>query len=619
MAVEEDVALQVQELERLQRDARELLELGQLRARPALGPVRAHEDDAAGRDRPVVDLPPADVGDLQRVVEVLADLGHDRDDDQRAHREGRRQLVDGRVLGRPVRRRVELRAELVGGQRVARGLEAVGLVGVRVAGGRVDRGCELRGAEARPHRDRRRDRVGQVDVARALERVSRRPSRATSPAADAPAAPSGGEHHGDGRGDEGPAHGVLQWVGAQDGAVPITRAPRDQHGAIEARHAHRRPRLPRRRSRQRRRARRRARLRRDPDLQPEPARVEADRLQRRAGRGLPRGDGRQPRRRAAHPRRLPAQRRHHRQGDARQDARVAHRLAAAPATPSARTPSSCTPAARWPARSRPAIKRAGKVIARGAGRERALRAAPREHRRHGRDARALVPGARRPHRRRRRLASAWACAWTPATCSPRATTSAPRRASRQVLDECDAAVGLERLGSLHLNDSQTPLGSNRDRHADVGEGELGRARLRGLPLRAALRRTAVRAGDAGTRRPRPDEGADHPDASSARPGQRSGAVRPAGCCGYTRVRGPPPPVHRRAVVHHRAQAEKATPRPRSSGRARGRSRERSGRSALACDAMSRICIGKRPVLDAFSRRRATRTATGLAHRLGPIG
>ena len=34
-------------------------------------------------------------------------------------------------------------------------------------------------------------------------------------------------------------------------------------------------------------------------------------------------------------------------------------------------------------------------------------------------------------------------------------------------------VGLERVGSLHLNDSQTPLGSNRDRHANVGAGELG--------------------------------------------------------------------------------------------------------------------------------------------------
>jgi deoxyribonuclease IV len=43
-----------------------------------------------------------------------------------------------------------------------------------------------------------------------------------------------------------------------------------------------------------------------------------------------------------------------------------------------------------------------------------------------------------------------------------------------VLDDFDELVGLDRLGSLHLNDSQTPLGSNRDRHANVGEGELGR-------------------------------------------------------------------------------------------------------------------------------------------------
>ncbi len=42
-----------------------------------------------------------------------------------------------------------------------------------------------------------------------------------------------------------------------------------------------------------------------------------------------------------------------------------------------------------------------------------------------------------------------------------------------VLGECIDVVGIDRLGSLHLNDSQTPLGSNRDRHANVGEGELG--------------------------------------------------------------------------------------------------------------------------------------------------
>jgi deoxyribonuclease-4 len=41
------------------------------------------------------------------------------------------------------------------------------------------------------------------------------------------------------------------------------------------------------------------------------------------------------------------------------------------------------------------------------------------------------------------------------------------------LDECDRVLGLDRLGSLHVNDSMTPLGSNRDRHAVMGEGELG--------------------------------------------------------------------------------------------------------------------------------------------------
>jgi len=44
-----------------------------------------------------------------------------------------------------------------------------------------------------------------------------------------------------------------------------------------------------------------------------------------------------------------------------------------------------------------------------------------------------------------------------------------------VLDVFDRVVGLARLGSLHVNDSMTPLGSNRDRHANLGDGELGRA------------------------------------------------------------------------------------------------------------------------------------------------
>jgi deoxyribonuclease-4 len=43
-----------------------------------------------------------------------------------------------------------------------------------------------------------------------------------------------------------------------------------------------------------------------------------------------------------------------------------------------------------------------------------------------------------------------------------------------VLRECSRKLGRGTVRSLHLNDSQTPLGSNRDRHANVGAGELGR-------------------------------------------------------------------------------------------------------------------------------------------------
>jgi deoxyribonuclease-4 len=41
------------------------------------------------------------------------------------------------------------------------------------------------------------------------------------------------------------------------------------------------------------------------------------------------------------------------------------------------------------------------------------------------------------------------------------------------LDALDKAIGLDRLRWLHVNDSVAPLGSNRDRHANVGEGEIG--------------------------------------------------------------------------------------------------------------------------------------------------
>jgi deoxyribonuclease IV len=47
-----------------------------------------------------------------------------------------------------------------------------------------------------------------------------------------------------------------------------------------------------------------------------------------------------------------------------------------------------------------------------------------------------------------------------------------------VVDELDAKLGLERVACLHVNDSAAPQGSNRDRHAELGSGEMGKAGLR---------------------------------------------------------------------------------------------------------------------------------------------
>ena len=43
----------------------------------------------------------------------------------------------------------------------------------------------------------------------------------------------------------------------------------------------------------------------------------------------------------------------------------------------------------------------------------------------------------------------------------------------ELVAELDATIGLDRLRALHVNDSATPLGSNRDRHANILEGEIG--------------------------------------------------------------------------------------------------------------------------------------------------
>ncbi len=42
-----------------------------------------------------------------------------------------------------------------------------------------------------------------------------------------------------------------------------------------------------------------------------------------------------------------------------------------------------------------------------------------------------------------------------------------------VIERFDRVIGLEHLALFHMNDSQRPFGSRKDRHAEIGEGSLG--------------------------------------------------------------------------------------------------------------------------------------------------
>lgn len=56
-----------------------------------------------------------------------------------------------------------------------------------------------------------------------------------------------------------------------------------------------------------------------------------------------------------------------------------------------------------------------------------------------------------------------------------------------VLEEFDRVLGLPLLRAVHLNDSMMPLGSRKDRHAAIGEGEIGLDALLGVLTHPALK------------------------------------------------------------------------------------------------------------------------------------
>ncbi len=116
-------------------------------------------------------------------------------------------------------------------------------------------------------------------------------------------------------------------------------------------------------------------------------------------------------------------------------------------------------------------------------------AADREHRRHRRHDRPLDRASSPRSTTPWTPTSGSGSASTRAISTPPATTSRTATELDRLLGEVDQRIGLERLRALHVNDSKAPLGSNRDRHDNIGEGLIGEElgvflshpKLQGLP------------------------------------------------------------------------------------------------------------------------------------------
>lgn len=57
----------------------------------------------------------------------------------------------------------------------------------------------------------------------------------------------------------------------------------------------------------------------------------------------------------------------------------------------------------------------------------------------------------------------------------------------EVLEEFDHIIGLSNLKAIHLNDSMNGLGSHKDRHAKIGQGEIGLEALSAVTRHPALK------------------------------------------------------------------------------------------------------------------------------------
>ena len=192
---------------------------------------------------------------------------------------------------------------------------------------------------------------------------------------------------------------------------------------------------------------------------------------RRAARGVRGGDRRLRRRLGAHPRRLPPQPCQRRSRDPREDAHVAHDVPARRRR-ARRCRRGAAPRLRKKGEVGPAIERAGELI------REALAESDRCEL-HLEDTAGAGGTLGRTFGELAELLNASGGGKRLGICLDSCHLLASGYDVRtidgvdEVLERFDAEVGLKLLRSLHLNDSQQPLGSNRDRHASVAKGELG--------------------------------------------------------------------------------------------------------------------------------------------------
>ena len=138
---------------------------------PFLRPIGANHHHGSCGNRSVAVFPVLDIGDGGLVAGICSDLGSDIDHHQGTQRHGGRDVADRRAVLVQVRRRTELRADVIHGQLVSRDRDALLFVAEGFPfldhagdGHARQRGSHLEVRESLADRPAGRDGMRQVDV-----------------------------------------------------------------------------------------------------------------------------------------------------------------------------------------------------------------------------------------------------------------------------------------------------------------------------------------------------------------------------------------------------------------------------------------------------------------------